>query len=48
VLLPPIIALYAVWARLPQLHSILPAKTTSLAAWAAVLVLSIWALVAAA
>jgi hypothetical protein len=48
VLLPLIIALYAVWARLPQLHTKLPANATSLAAWVAIFVLSILALVAAA
>jgi len=48
VLLPPIIALYAVWARLPQLRTKFPAKPTSLIAWIAILVLSILALVAAA
>ena len=48
VLLPLLTALYAMWARLPQLHAKLPAKTMSLAAWGTILVLSIWALVAAA
>jgi hypothetical protein len=47
VVLPLIIALYALWARLPQLHARLPVKSTSLVAWVAILVLSICALVAA-
>jgi hypothetical protein len=45
VLLPPIIAQYVMWARLPQLHARLTAKTTSLAAWISIRVLSILALV---
>jgi hypothetical protein len=46
--LPLLTALYAMWARLPQLHAKLPAKTASLAAWGAILILSILALAAAA
>ena len=40
-LLPPLIAFYAIWARLPRLRAALPAGTTSIAAWAAILVLSL-------
>jgi hypothetical protein len=39
-LLPPLIALYAVWARLP-LHAALPAKIVNVAAWGAILILTI-------
>jgi cytochrome bd-type quinol oxidase subunit 2 len=38
--LPLLIALYAVWARLPRLHRALPPGRTSLALWTAVLILS--------
>jgi hypothetical protein len=41
VLLPPLIAFYAIWARLPQLHAVLPANIISAATWGAVLVLTI-------
>ena len=41
VLLPPLVAFYAIWARSPQLHAALPANITSLATWGAVLVLTI-------
>jgi len=40
-LLPPLIALYAVWARLPALHAALPAKIVNVAAWGAILILTI-------
>jgi hypothetical protein len=40
-LLPPWIALYAIWARLPALHAALPAKIINPAAWGAILVLTI-------
>ena len=39
-LLPLLIALYAMWARLPALHTVFPARTTSLAIWGAILLLS--------
>lgn len=39
-LLPALIALYAIWARFPQLHERLPEATTSAAAWSAVLALA--------
>jgi len=47
VLLPPLIALYAMWARLPSLHRMLPAEATSAAALGAILVLSIAPLILA-
>ena len=40
VLLPPLIGLYAIWARFPQLHKKPPGKFTSVI-WAAILVLTI-------
>jgi hypothetical protein len=40
-LLPPLIALYAMWARLPVLHAALPAKIINAAVWGAILVLTI-------
>lgn len=47
--LPPLLAFYALWARLPRLHATLPAQQTSLAIWgvvvgltAAPLVLANW------
>jgi hypothetical protein len=40
-LLPPLIALYAMWMRLPVLHAALPAKIINAAAWGAILVLTI-------
>jgi hypothetical protein len=43
-----LIALYAMWARFPQLHARFPATMTSLTVWGAILVLSVLALVAAA
>lgn len=39
--LPPVIAVYALWARLPGLHGIMPETPTSLIVWGAVLMLSI-------
>ena len=47
-LLPALIALYAMWARLPRLHAALPPGPTSKAAWGLVLVLSIAPLILAA
>src|SRR6267142_1590081 len=38
-LLAPLIAFYAFWAALPQLHAALPAERTSVAVWAAGFVL---------
>ena len=40
-LLPPLIALYSVWARLPALHAALPAKIVNVAAGGAILILTI-------
>lgn len=40
-LLTPLIALYAVRARLPALHAALPAKIVNVAAWGAILILTI-------
>jgi len=40
-LLPPLIALYAMWARLPVPHAALPAKTVNAAIGGAILVLTI-------
>ena len=40
-LLPPLIALYAMWGRLPVLHSALPAKIINPVAWSAMLVLTL-------
>lgn len=37
----PLIAVYAVWARLPGLHGVLPPVATSSVVWGAVLVLSV-------
>jgi hypothetical protein len=36
VVLPPLIAGYALWARLPQLHEAYPPRPVSLAVWSAV------------
>jgi len=46
-LLPPSIALYAMWARLPRLHGVFPAARTSAAALGVILVLSIAPLILA-
>jgi len=48
VLLAPLIAFYAFWAALPQLHAALPAERTSVAVWASVFVLSVATFVLAA
>jgi hypothetical protein len=40
-LLPPLIALYAMWARLPALHAALPARVINVAIGGAILVLTI-------
>ncbi len=45
-LLPPLIALYALWARLPAIHARLPALATSLVVGAAILLVSAAPLVA--
>lgn len=47
-LLPPLIAFYAFWARIPALKASLPAKPTSLAVLGAVFVLSALPMVIAA
>ena len=47
-LLPILIAGYALWARLPQLHAAYPPRQVSIATWSAVLLLSILALASAA
>lgn len=39
-LLPPLIALYAAWARLPRLRAAMPAKVATYGVWGAVLTLS--------
>jgi hypothetical protein len=39
--LPPLIAAYAMWTRLPRLRALLPSSEISLAAWSMVFVLSI-------
>ncbi len=40
-LLPPLIAFYAIWARLPQLHPYLPPLSTGLAIGSAIVVLTV-------
>jgi hypothetical protein len=45
--LPPLIAAYAMWTRLPRLRELLPSSAISLAAWSMVLVLSIAPLILA-
>ena len=40
-LLPPLIALYAMWMRLPALHATLPARVINVAALGAILVLTL-------
>jgi hypothetical protein len=47
-LLAPLLAFYAIWARLPWLQAKLPAERTSVAVWAMVFVLSIASFVLAA
>ncbi len=39
--LPPLIAIYALWARLPKLHAVLPPGPTGAALWGLVLLLSL-------
>jgi hypothetical protein len=45
--LPLLIAAYAMWARLPRLHALLPSSAISLATWIVVFVLSIAPLILA-
>jgi hypothetical protein len=40
-LIPPLIAAYALWARLPQLHRVLPPVLTGIAVWGGVLALTL-------
>src|SRR5260370_41048636 len=40
-LIPPLIAAYAFWARLPQLHQALPPVLTGIAVWGGVLALTL-------
>jgi len=40
-LIPPLIAAYAFWARLPQLHRVLPPILTGIAVWGGVLALTL-------
>jgi hypothetical protein len=47
-LMPPLIAFYAFWARVPRLQAVLPAERTSVAVWASIFVLSVAAFVLAA
>ena len=47
-LLPPLIAFYALWAGWPRLHAALPAERTSVAVWASIFVLSVATFVLAA
>ena len=42
-LIPFLIALYAMWARLPHLHDRFPAKETSVAAWGTIFAPSVLA-----
>jgi hypothetical protein len=48
ILLAPLIAFYAFWARMPQLQARLPAERTSVAVWASIFVLSVATFVLAA
>jgi hypothetical protein len=48
ILMPALIAFYAFWARLPQLHAKLPAERTSVAVWAGIFILSVASFVLAA
>jgi hypothetical protein len=41
VLLPPLIAFYATWARLPRLRRLMTAPAISAAVWGAILILSV-------
>lgn len=47
-LLAPLLAFYALWARLPWLQARLPAERTSIAVWGSVFVLSVASFVLAA
>lgn len=47
-ILPPLIAFYALWARVPALRVRLPPKSTSLVVWCAVAGISITSLIVAA
>jgi hypothetical protein len=47
VILPLLVAAYAVWARLPKFRTAIPAEVMSTAVWASVLALSLAALLAA-
>jgi hypothetical protein len=47
-LLAPLLAFYALWARLPWLKARLPAERISVAGWGAVFVLSVASFVLAA
>jgi hypothetical protein len=46
--LAPLLAFYALWARLPRLRAAIPAKATSLAVWGAISAISAAAFAAAA
>lgn len=48
ILMPPLLAFYAFWARLPSLQAALPAERTSVAVWASIFILSVAAFVLAA
>jgi len=48
ILLAPLIAFYAFWARMPELQARLPAERTSVAVWASIFVLSVATFVLAA
>ena len=45
--LPPLLAFYALWGRLPRLHATLPPQPTSLTIWGGVVVLTAASLVLA-
>jgi hypothetical protein len=47
IVLPLVIALYALWARMPRLRAAIDIRQMSVAAWSAVFVLSVAALLAA-
>ena len=47
-ILPLLIAVYALWARLPALQATLPARPTSLVVWFAVAAISVTSLIVAA
>ena len=48
ILMPPLLAFYAFWARLPRLQAALPAERTSVAVWASIFILSVATFVLAA